>query len=141
MALLKKLRLLLIAKKSKAAVFPLDREELVQLDTYDSALEGDRKVLEQLLSHGADLSKPRHVVHYLYFAEPDDRERAYGEFEVHGYDVDPGRTFPENERPYSLLAERVGIVGCEEIDRERKLLCDIAARFRGQYDGWEAALD
>ena len=37
--------------------------------------EADRLALRQLAGRGADLAKPRHVIHFLYFADGDGRAR------------------------------------------------------------------
>ncbi len=93
-----------------------------------------------MLAHGADLSKERHVVHYLYF--PDDAARAVAEYQLQdqSYETRHGVDYG-NDRPKSLIAERHGIVNEAVVDNERELLTRVAEANGGEYDGWEAALD
>ena len=119
---------------------PYEREEYEVLKSYGEPQDGDRLVLEQLLQYGADLSKARHVVHYLYFDSTEGRARAEIQLVGTGYKTTFGVTV-EGDRPWSLICERVGIVNEEQIERERVFLDGVASANRGFYDGWEAQLD
>ena len=122
--------------------FPWMRKGYKVLDRFDRAspVEGDRKVLEQMLAHGADFSKERHVVHYFYFPDDGLRNRAEASLNSRGYSTREGIDC-FSERPISLIAERHGFVDATLVSRERELLTSIAEDCDGEYDGWEAALD
>jgi hypothetical protein len=124
------------------ALPPYERDGYKVLDEYkssDPAL-GDALVLEHLKLMGADLSKPRHVVHYFYF--PSEEARARIEIKLRGanYQTRFG-VAAQGEKPWSLIAERTGIVDEKRITEERELFTQIVTQENGDYDGWEAQLD
>ncbi len=47
--------------------------------------DADRQTLAALASHGSDLSKPAHIIHYLYFKSRDAAESAARELQAAGY--------------------------------------------------------
>ena len=51
-------------------------EQPTQVSHFDTAAEGDRLIVEQLRSLGADLSKPREVLHYVYLPSQDAAQAA-----------------------------------------------------------------
>ncbi|SEG59850.1 Regulator of ribonuclease activity B [Bryocella elongata] len=122
---------------------PWKRKGYEKLDTYDSSkpYEGDLAVLAQLKARGANLTRERHIVHYLYFATVAGRAEAAAQLKTHHYETRVGDTTAEGDHPYMLVAERTGLVNETEITRERRLLSSIAEANGGDYDGWEAALD
>jgi hypothetical protein len=123
-------------------ILPWKRKGYKVLDTYDVAKpeEADKLILQQMVSAGANLSKERHVIHYLYF--PDDALRANAEelLRQSKYQTRHGRDYGD-VRPKSLIAERTGLVNTEVVAKERTLITSIAESNHGEYDGWEAALD
>jgi Regulator of ribonuclease activity B len=103
-----------------------------------TAAETDQLVIRQLQGLGADLSQPRHVIHFLYFAEEADARSAADEIDRAGYEVTvtPPR---DSIVSWSLRAEAYRVVGAGTVDAFRAWFEGIAAEFRGEYDGWEAA--
>jgi hypothetical protein len=99
--------------------------------------EADRLALRQLAGRGADLSKPRHVIHFLYF--PSEAE-ARAVIETIG---DAWKT--ELEAPtesigqWCVKADGNRTVSYETAAAFRSWFDDIARRHGGEYDGWEAA--
>jgi len=100
--------------------------------------EADQLVLRQLAARGADLTKPRHVIHYLYFtAEADARSAAdliaQAEWEP--------EVSPPDERiaEWFVRADGYRVVGTSTAEAFRAWFEQIAADFRGEYDGWEAS--
>jgi hypothetical protein len=99
--------------------------------------EADRLALRQLAGRGADLSKPRHVIHFLYFATESDARAAAEAIE--------GTWATQVEAPTATVEQ-----WCVKADGNRTLGPDTVAAFRtwfegiatahgGEYDGWEAA--
>ncbi|MGH3133485.1 MAG: ribonuclease E inhibitor RraB [Gaiellaceae bacterium] len=106
----------------------------------DSTADADRIVIRQLLGRGADLSQPRHVIHVLYFSNEADARRAAEEIGRAGYDTTltpPDGTITE----WSVRAEGYRIVGADTVEAFRAWFEEIAIEFRGEYDGWEAAVE
>ena len=100
--------------------------------------ETDQLVLRQLTSRGADLTKPRHVIHYLYFAEENDALAAAATIDQAEWDTTvqpPGDTIEE----WSLRAEGYRVIGAATVEAFRAWFEQIARDPRGEYDGWEAS--
>ncbi|MDE1160729.1 MAG: ribonuclease E inhibitor RraB [Acidobacteriaceae bacterium] len=129
-------------RKEIHMLMPWTRKGYELLDRYDSSspATGDLKVLEQMRAHGADLSKPRHVVHYFYFPNDSARTKAEQKLLALGYEVSHSIE-SEGSEPTSLIAERVGRVDEHTVSEERDNLTGIAEEQKGEYNGWEAALD
>jgi hypothetical protein len=99
--------------------------------------EADSLALRQLAGRGADLSKPRHVIHFLYFASERD---AHAAIEVIG-DVWKTELEPPTEavEHWCVKADGNRTVGPQTVAAFRSWFETIAADHRGEYDGWEAA--
>ena len=100
--------------------------------------ETDQLVLRQLTARGADLTKPRHVIHYLYFAKEADARAAAGEIEQAEWETTVG---PPDEKlaEWSLRAEGYRVIGAATVGAFRAWFEQIAAEHYGEYDGWEAS--
>ena len=108
---------------------------------YDVVDEGDRAVLHQLVSQGADLSKPRHVVHYLYVHTPHHQAEAAVAVRALGWEAEPRPPLPDYPNDWLVLAQRHGVVLTpKEVAATRGSLEQLATRLGGQYDGWEASI-
>jgi hypothetical protein len=100
--------------------------------------ETDQLVLRQLTARGADLTKPRHVIHYLYFEDEGDARGAAETIEQAEWEVTvnpPG----ENIAEWSLRTEGYRIVGAATVEAFRAWFEQIALDHVGEYDGWEAS--
>jgi hypothetical protein len=100
----------------------------------------DLALLGQLMQAGADLTKPRHALYYLYFASRESAEAASGEAEAAGYTCRVRDPLPEYPGQWSLVCERPdavldppGVIAADD------LFQGIADRAGAEYDGWEAA--
>ena len=100
--------------------------------------EADKLALRQLKMVGADLSLPRHVIHFLLFEHESDARAAADT-------IDAGPWTAHVEPPSETLVEwsvRVDghrIVGAETVAAFRAQFVQIARAHNGEYDGWEAA--
>ncbi len=100
--------------------------------------EADQLVLRQLVSRGADLTKPRHVLHYLYFADEIDARAAAEVVDQSEWEATvrpPNETIAE----WSLRAEGYRVIGATTVEAFRAWFAQIALDHRGEYDGWEAS--
>lgn len=100
--------------------------------------EADRLVLRQLTGLGADLSRPRHLVHYLYFPAERDARDAGAVIEDAGYRVvvePPTGRIAE----WCVKADTTRVVNATTVEAFRAWFEHIAAEHRGEYDAWEAA--
>ena len=107
---------------------------------FDTVDEGDRLIVEQLRSIGADLSKPREVLHYLYLPTQEAADAARKELEPRGYAVEiRPAAGPPGPNPFLCLATIEEVVSVESARKSREAFTAIAAAHDGEYDGWEAA--
>lgn len=100
--------------------------------------EADQLVLRQLVGRGADLTKPRHVIHYVYFAEEVDARGAAHVIEEAEWET---TVSPPDERiaEWSLRAEGYRVIGVMTVEAFRAWFEQIALDHGGEYDGWEAS--
>jgi hypothetical protein len=99
--------------------------------------DADRLALRQLAGRGADLSKPRHVVHYLYFAsERQARDAADAIGDVWRAQVEPPT---EATGQWCVKADGTRTIGPEIVSGFRAWFERLAREHGGEYDGWEAA--
>lgn len=95
-------------------------------------------MLRQLERGGADLTRPRHVLHFLYFSDEEHARQAAEEAEHAGYDV--SLTAPDEAvAQWSVRAESTRVVDFTNVAGFRAFFARIAAANGGEYDGWEAA--
>ena len=106
--------------------------------------KGDRQVLTQLRRLGANLSRPREIVHFLYFPTQVAAEQASHELRGEGYmiDVRPAANAGDKPaNPWLMEARNYAVVDESNVQAMRQKFEDIAEAGRGEYDGWEAAAD
>lgn len=99
----------------------------------------DQQVIDQLVAHGADLSKPTHVIHFLYLPNEQAAQACSREFARAGFGVrslEPDRDMPA----WALHVDHEMLVSIDSIADVRERLEGAADRFEGDYDGWEAAV-
>ena len=108
------------------------------LAAYSGVQERDKKVLQALLAHGADLSAPRRVLHFVFVdTEATSHELASSLTDwqgkasppVAGYD---GWTVIFERHEYTLTPENVAA--------DALLFEQLAKGVSGKYDGWEASV-
>jgi hypothetical protein len=100
--------------------------------------EADKLALRQLSGRGADLAKPRHVIHFLYFVNEEDARaaaQAIGEASWTTKVEPPTETMVE----WCVRADGDRTVGPETVAALRSWFEGVAAEYEGEYDGWEAA--
>ena len=104
------------------------------------APELDRLILRQLQSLGADLTRPRHLLHFLYFADEASAKLASQAVESAGHEVT--LTAPDEKvTQWSVRAEATRVVDHSNVGGFRAQFEQVAAEHGGEYDGWEAAAE
>ena len=99
--------------------------------------DADRLALRQLEGRGADLSRPRHVVHFLYFADETDARAAADTIgEAWAASVEPPT---EAIAHWCVKADGTRTLGPDTVAAFRAWFESVASEHRGEYDGWEAA--
>jgi hypothetical protein len=99
--------------------------------------EADALALRQLESRGANMTKPRHVVHFLLF---DDEASATAASEtIRATSWRASVEAPtETRAEWAVRADDERIVSVDTIASYRTWFEQIAAQHHGEYDGWEA---
>ena len=101
----------------------------------------DLLVLEQLVKAGADVTQPRHVLHYLYFPDQDPAGRAAQEAAEGGFEVSVRAPLPDYPGQWTLVCERRDVVLELEAVRDTSDYFEgLAGSHGGVYDGWEASV-
>lgn len=107
---------------------------------YDSVADDDRQVLIQMVAMGADLTQPRHVLHYLYVPTSDAAEDAAGSAREVGWEVQV-QPSAADDGTWCVLAQQHGyILSPHTVNADRALFDGLALTHAGEYDGWEASL-
>ena len=104
----------------------------------------DQAVLKQLRKIGANLSKPREVIHFLYFPTQVAAEQASTQLRGEGYaiDVRPAANADQNPpNPWLMEARIRAVVDETTVAPMRVRFEQLAEAGSGEYDGWEAAAD
>ncbi len=109
------------------------------LAAYEAARPEDRQVLAALLDHGADLTQPRHVLHYVYsLADATVARAAAAAVREWQSTVKPP---PEGYDDWSVTFERHDyVLNPENVAADAATFARVAAAHGAHYDGWEASL-
>ncbi len=102
-----------------------------------SPQQADALALRQLAGRGANLTKPRHVIHFLLFENEDDAEAAADAIRGTSWNahVEPPA---ESRAEWTVRADDDRIVSVDTVAAYRSWFEQIASQHDGEYDGWEA---
>jgi regulator of ribonuclease activity B len=101
------------------------------------APELDLLLVRRLRSVGADLTRPRPIVHFLDFPSEADARAAGAEIEAGGYRVTVAAP-DAADGEWSVRAEATRVVDESTVAVYRPWFERIAAAHVGEYDGWES---
>ena len=132
----------LVAKSWFSKMFFTNQQKAEVTGKPVSAKDGDKMILEQLKVAGADLEKPREVLHYLYLPTQQASHHVARELRAQGFEVTErpsadAASHPPN--PWLILARKVMIANAKSIETMRTEFEKFAKENHGDYDGWEAA--
>ena len=99
--------------------------------------DADRLALRQLAGRGADLSRPRHVIHFLYFASERDAHAA-AEAIGDSWTLEIEQPSDDVEQ-WCVKADGTRTLSPETVSAFRARFEQLAESHAGEYDGWEAA--
>ena len=100
----------------------------------------DVMVLQQLVGAGADLSRPRHVIYFVYFDDPTRADDAAGRAGRAGYRAKSSELPGAYAGTWSLNAEAISVLDPATVIEAGDLFRSIAGQCGGDYDGWEASV-
>ena len=107
---------------------------------------GDQAVLEKLRAAGSDLSKPTDIVFYLYIPAHSDALACVRKLDKIGFrseadtplgKLDDGIT----ENRWSVISHITAVPTLKTVHRAAMIMTQLAHRYGGEYDGWEAAVE
>lgn len=105
--------------------------------TPDNEAAYNMNVLQKLVAAGDSMAKPRLVRHWIYFKDTADR-RQYQVFAVaNKYNVESTGTDSTGDYIYELCISKVSDVQLQTINAATHQLKQAAAKYNGNYDGWE----
>ena len=103
-----------------------------------SAQDLDQMTRAQIAKAGGDLAKLTEIVNYLHLPGEAKAQATGAELHLAGYEV---TVCPAATGPQWLALEKIEMSPSEEnIARLRERFEGLATKFRGDYDGWEAAV-
>lgn len=120
-------------KKEEEQVDPNARSPQLGMKYKDLALLG------QLMQSGADLSKPREAIYYLYFQDRAAAQAGATEAMAAGYDCEVQDPLPDFPGQWPLICKRPdAVLEPPHVVAADNLFQGIADRLGGDFDGWEA---
>jgi rhodanese-related sulfurtransferase len=119
--------------------------ENLQSNPKQSDDQNDQAVLAQLRAKGSDLSKPTDVAFYLYIPARRDADSAAQVLRNSGYTAEVQEPLGKlsdgtYESRYSVVAHIQEVPSMHNLKMNRALYKSLAQRYKGLYDGWEAAI-
>jgi len=102
------------------------------------SLEGDQKVLAELRKAGGDLAKPTEVNYYLYFHDRTAADSAAAHAGAGPLVATVRRA--GDDSAWLCFVSGTMVPSEAAIHAHTVRLVEIAQRYGGEYDGWEAAL-
>ncbi len=123
---------------------PKEDDEPVDLEARSPATGlkyKDIALLGEMMKNGADLTKPRHVLYYLYFSSREDAEAGAVDGRAAGYACEVRDPLPQYPDQWRLVCERSdAVLDIEGVRHADDVFQEIADRLGGEFDGWEAAV-
>jgi regulator of ribonuclease activity B len=119
--------------------------DTLQTNPGESDDKNDEAVLAKLRANGSDLTKRTDIVFYLYIPALRDARAAASTLQRDGFTSqvqEPlGRLSDGSyESRYSVIAHMEEVPSIENLRENRALYKHLARRYKGEYDGWEAAV-
>jgi hypothetical protein len=109
------------------------------LAAYTATRPEDRQVLAALINAGANLTEPRHVLHFIYELVDETNARAAADA-VAGWQA-TAKPPPEGYDTWSVTFERHEYVLIpDNVAADAATFGAVATAHGGQYDGWEASV-
>ncbi len=101
----------------------------------------DRRVVDVLQDHGALLSTPRRVDHWVYFRSAVSRQAFIDDATRVGFALQDTSDDHDSARPFGVQVFRTDAVELEHIHSVVMELFALAQRHVGDYDGWECPVE
>jgi hypothetical protein len=99
--------------------------------------ESDALALRQLASRGANLTKPRHIVHFMLFDDETSARAAAETIAQTSWNAHVDEP-TEQRTEWVVRAEDERVASSDTVSAYRSWFAQIAEQHHGEYDGWEA---
>lgn len=96
----------------------------------------DRRIVEQLTSHGDDPDIPREVDHLAHFPAAKERDTFAAAVEKLGFRTKAEKPKQDDDLPYGISLQRKDPVEIEHIHEVVMTVRELAEEHSGDYDGW-----
>ena len=101
----------------------------------------NRRVVDNLESHGDSLTKERPVFHWMYFKSDSDRDKLLQMIEDDNFEIISKSHDDSWRYPFGLQISRVDRVDWRSVDDYVLKLWNLANECNGNYDGWETSIE
>ena len=101
----------------------------------------NRRVIDNLESHGDRLTKERPVFHWMYFKSDMDRNTLLESIKNDSFETVNVSHDDSYEYPYGLQISRVDKVDLKSVDEYVLKLWNLTNEAGGDYDGWETSIE
>lgn len=99
----------------------------------------DAKLIEKLRFEGSDPFQPHDVVFFFGLPSEDAAQRVVERLVRDGYAAEYKHVPDQPELSYAVHAQRSIRLSVSDMQETSRKFNDMAAEFRGRYDGWAAA--
>jgi len=99
--------------------------------------ESDALALRQLASRGANLTKPRHIIHFVLFDDETNARAAAETIAQTSWKAHVDEP-TEQHAEWVVRADGERVASPDTISAYRSWFEQVAAQHHGEYDGWEA---
>jgi len=103
---------------------------------HNETMTPDEQAIAQLKQAGSDLSKPHPVEFYLYLPTKESAENVGAALSSKRFSVEVRPAAIGNM--WLCLAKRDMVPEASTLVSARRMLTELATKFGGEYDGWEA---
>lgn len=126
---------ILVPKLQQAALPEWKKEyPYIQEADYESNMQGDKELLEEIKASGdiADIS--REIYHYVYYEDEKAEEQFVNDIQQYSYEVNV-----DTESKCILITVNSTVE--EEVIRKQVLnILNLSSKYNLQYDGWETTI-
>lgn len=98
---------------------------------------GDQAVLNQLAAAGDDMTTPRQIDHWVYFATAEDGKEFVKQVKLEGFQVEKINKLEDRELPFQLQFFKESKIDLDSVYELTTHLRLLAKKYNGDYDGWE----
>ena len=117
--------------------------ELLCPTAIEKTIIANRKVCEHLMHQGDALDTPRQIHHWILFDSAEDRNRFAEAVNMRGFQLvslsEPGQSSTHSDR-YGIEIYSTAIPSFDSINNITIPLFNLAAKYRGNYSGWDTTL-